>query len=284
MTQTSVQTFRPGCRSEYAPLKQVILCPPRFLEIREVINRTQRHFADENIDREKAQQQHQHLVDILGKLGVEVIQLHPDPRFSEQVFTRDIGFTVGPRLYISRMEKPIRQGEESLLTGWLQKEGIPFSRITEGSIEGGDVLLDGDTLYIGDSGRTSRKAIAALRRDLPHLNVVSLGFPEKYLHLDCLFNPLSSREALIYPHAFADSDLRRLASRYSLIEVSEEEQFRLGTNVLSVGYRTVISQPVNPGVNEKLRRRGFTVIEVDLSEITKSGGAFRCCTLPLLRG
>lgn len=171
-----------------------------------------------------------------------------------------------------------------MLTGWLQREGIPFSRITEGNIEGGDVLIDEDTLYIGDSGRTSRKAIATLRQELPHLNVVSLHFPEKYLHLDCLFNPLSSREALIYPQAFADSDLRRLASRYSLIEINEDEQFRLGTNVLSIGNRTVISQPVNPDVNKKLRQRGFTVIEVDLSEITKSGGAFRCCTLPLLRG
>ncbi|MFD1427377.1 N-dimethylarginine dimethylaminohydrolase [Kroppenstedtia sanguinis] len=284
MTQTTVQISRPDCRSEYAPLKQVLLCSPRFLEIREVINRTQRHFADENIDREKAQQQHQHLIDVLEQLGVKVILLQPDPRFSEQVFTRDIGFTIGPRLYISRMEKSIRQGEENLLTGWLQREGIPFSRITEGNIEGGDVLIDEDTLYIGDSGRTSRKAIATLRQELPHLNVVSLHFPEKYLHLDCLFNPLSSREALIYPQAFADSDLRRLASRYSLIEINEDEQFRLGTNVLSIGNRTVISQPVNPDVNKKLRQRGFTVIEVDLSEITKSGGAFRCCTLPLLRG
>lgn len=281
---TTVPTFQPECRSEYDPLKQVILCSPRFLEIREVINRTQRHFADENIDREKALQQHQNMVVILRKLGVEVILLEPDPRFPEQVFARDIGFTLGSRLFIAKMEEPIRRGEEILLMDWLEREGIPSFRITEGSIEGGDVLIDGDTVYVGDSGRTSRKAIAVLQRELPHLNVVSLQFPEKYLHLDCVFNPLSSQEALIYSPAFAKSDRDRLATRYSLIEVSTEEQFQLGTNILSLGDRTLLSQPVNPEVNEKLRQRGFNVIEVDLSEIIKSGGAFRCCTLPLMRG
>lgn len=283
MIQTTVQTFRPDCRSEYDPLRQVILCPPRFLEIREVINRTQRHFADENIDREEALQQHQNLVDILRKQGVEVILLDPDPRFPEQVFTRDIAFTLGPHLFSAKMEEPIRRGEEVILMDWLGREGIPSIQISEGSIEGGDVLIDGETVYVGDSGRTSRQAIDALRRELPHLYVQSLPFPEKYLHLDCVFNPLSSREALIYSPAFRKKDRDYLAAHYTLIEVTAEEQFRLGTNVLSLGDRTLLSQPVNPGVNEKLRQRGFKVIEVDLSEIIKSGGAFRCCTLPLLR-
>ncbi|SMO59294.1 dimethylarginine dimethylaminohydrolase family protein [Melghirimyces algeriensis] len=274
----------PRCWNEYAPLKQVILCPPRFIEIREVINRTQRHFAKENIDRERAEKQHRILVNTLRDFNVEVILLNPDSRFPEQVFTRDIGFTLGPRLIISRMDEPIRQGEESVLKTSLTKNGIPFTTISTGNIEGGDVIIDGDTVYIGDSGRTSINAIEEIRQNLPHMNIVSLSFPEKYLHLDCVFNPLSHREALIYPPAFSRSDLSRLASRYHLIEVSTEEQFQLGVNVLSIGNRRVLSQPINPMVNKKLRQHGFSVVEVDLSEIIKSGGAFRCCTLPLIRG
>ncbi|PTX55124.1 N-dimethylarginine dimethylaminohydrolase [Melghirimyces profundicolus] len=283
MIQATPTLHRPRCWSEYDRLKRVILCPPRFLEIREVINRTQRHFAKENIDRSRAERQHRNLVNVLRDHHIEVILLDPDSRYPDQVFTRDIGFTLGPRLFVSRMEEPVRQGEENLLKAWLEREEIPYTEVSAGSIEGGDVIIDRDTVYIGDSGRTARRAIAEIRRALPHMNVISLPFPEKYLHLDCVFNPLSHREALIYPPAFYPSDLARLSSRYSLIEVTAEEQFRLGTNVLSIGNRTVLSQPINPELNTRLRRHGFTVIEVDLSEIIKSGGAFRCCTLPLLR-
>jgi len=271
------------CWSEYDTLQRVLLCPPRFMEIREVINQTQRRFARKNIDREQAERQHRNLVNTLRDHQVDVVLLEPDSRFPEQVFTRDIGFVLGPQMFISRMDEPIRQGEETRLEVWLQDEGIPFTSVDTGPIEGGDVIVDGDTIYIGDGGRTSHKAIDELRRRLPHLEVISLPFPEKYLHLDCIFNPLSPREALIYPPAFVDSDLARLAARYHLIEVSKEEQFQLGTNVLSIGNRKLISQPSNPEVNARLRRHDFTVLEVNFSEIVKSGGAFRCCTLPLLR-
>jgi N-dimethylarginine dimethylaminohydrolase len=57
----------------------------------------------------------------------------------------------------------------------------------------------------------------------------------------------------------------------------------MGTNVLSIGDRKIISLPVNKNVNKQLRDRGYEVIEVDITEIIKSGGSFRCCTLPILR-
>ncbi|MER2113457.1 MAG: arginine deiminase family protein, partial [Solibacillus isronensis] len=63
----------------------------------------------------------------------------------------------------------------------------------------------------------------------------------------------------------------------------KEEQFQLGTNVLSIGNKRILSLPVNINVNKQLRDRGFQVIEVDITEIIKSGGSFRCCTLPILR-
>ena len=36
-------------------------------------------------------------------------------------------------------------------------------------------------------------------------------------------------------------------------------------------------------VNKKMREFGFNVIEVDFSEIIKSGGSFRCCSMPVER-
>ena len=47
--------------------------------------------------------------------------------------------------------------------------------------------------------------------------------------------------------------VQMLASRYTLIEVSEEEQFTLGTNVLSIGDKKVFSLPQNMEVNKQMR-------------------------------
>lgn len=104
------------------------------------------------------------------------------------------------------------------------------------------------------------------------------------MHLDCVFNIVSESEALIYPKALEPEEVEMLAKRYDLIEVPEDEQFTLGTNVLSIGRKTIISLPCNRHVNQQLSKRGYHIIEIDLSEIIKSGGSFRCCTMPLIRG
>jgi len=63
----------------------------------------------------------------------------------------------------------------------------------------------------------------------------------------------------------------------------DSEQFTMGTNVLSIGHNRVFSLPINQGVNDQLRQHGYKVLEVDFSEIIKSGGSFRCCSMPIER-
>ncbi len=74
-----------------------------------------------------------------------------------------------------------------------------------------------------------------------------------------------------------------VSETYDLIGVTREEQQRLGTNVLSLDPQTVVSQPTSQRINDEMRARGITVIEVPYSEPPKTGGSFRCCTLPLYR-
>ncbi|WP_173223768.1 dimethylarginine dimethylaminohydrolase family protein [Kroppenstedtia pulmonis] len=280
-----METYTPllSCWSEYDILQRVVLCPPQFMRISRIINEVQKKYAEENIHTSLAKEQHRQFSAKLRQLEVDVVQLEPLPSFSDQVFTRDIAFTLGNDLFISQLEEGVRQGEEQVLQDWLNHNNIPYQKIRSGSIEGGDVLVDQNTVWVGDSGRTSRKAMEELRLKAPDWQIICLPFPDRYLHLDCVFNPVSPQEALIFPDAFSPDILQLLASRYQLIEVNANEQFTLGTNVLSLGNRTIFSLPVNTEVNRSLRDRGFTVIEVDLSEIIKSGGSFRCCTLPLNR-
>lgn len=272
-----------NCDSEYGTLKKVIVCEPRYMKIDEIINETQRHFAKDNINMKRAMKQHQLFVDTMKKNGVDVYKLPAMEKFPEQVFTRDIGFTIGETVFVSRMGSNIRDGEEKVLRNWLLEHQINLSLIEGDRIEGGDVIVHGDTVYIGVSGRTSEETIQELQSQVPHMNVVPVPFNPIYLHLDCVFNILSEKDALIYKPAFEEKDYQMLASTFNVIEVEKEEQFTLGTNVLSIGNKKVLSLPINENVNRALRERGYEILEVDISEIIKSGGSFRCCSMPLYR-
>ncbi|WP_338472562.1 arginine deiminase family protein [Niallia sp. XMNu-256] len=283
MVKTVLDRSQIHCQSEYGTLKKVVLCKPQYMEIKEVINDVQKKYIKNNIDRSLAIAQHQIFEQSLRNAGVEVIKLKPSKDHPEQVFTRDIGFTLGNHLFISEMANPIRQGEEKVLSHWLNEYDIPYKKLSTHPIEGGDVIVDGNRVFIGISHRTSINAVQALQRDLPDFAILPIPFNPKYLHLDCVFNILSPKDALIYPNAFDPKVAKVLSNMYHLIEVSEREQFSMGTNVLSIGHNQVFSLPINHNVNLQLRQRGYQVLEVDFSEIIKSGGSFRCCSMPLVR-
>jgi N-dimethylarginine dimethylaminohydrolase len=283
MQENATANTKTFCMSEYDVLKRVILCQPQYMTIRDVINETQKHFKNEGIHIERALEQHGEFVKTLKDHGVEVILLPYHKKYPEQVFTRDIGFTLGQTIFVAKMATDIRVGEEDVLKQWLEDEEISYFNLAEELIEGGDVIIDQETIYVGLSNRTDLKAAEQLQRLLNQFTIIPIPFKEKYLHLDCVFNVISPEVALIYPNALTKEDIDLFSSRYDLIEVSEEEQFQLGTNVLNIGNKQILSLPVNKNVNTQLRNRGFEVIEVDITEIIKSGGSFRCCTLPILR-
>ncbi|MBB4824579.1 N-dimethylarginine dimethylaminohydrolase [Sporosarcina luteola] len=270
------------CDTEYDPLRRVILCQPKFMAIEEAINEVQKKYEAENINQHRAMKQHAQFEKLLKQHGVDVIKLPSCPEYPEQVFTRDIGFTIGETVFVAELAADIRKGEESKLEEWLTAENIPY-KTTTSRIEGGDIIVDGHTVYIGISSRTSEEAVWQLEQSLEGYEVKKIPFDETYLHLDCVFNILSPDRALIYSPAFDPQIVDELAASYELIEVNVEEQFTMGTNVLSIGNGKVFSLPQNKEVNAALKKNGFDVIEIDFSEIIKSGGSFRCCSMPVER-
>lgn len=275
--------MKPSCYTEYDPLKKVIVCHPKYMGFGKIRNVENQSTKKVSIHIDKAMSQHGEFVRKLRDYGVEVEYLTPKEGLTEGVYTRDIAFTLGEDIFIAKMAHPPRVGEENNLIQWLNLQGIQHQDLFDDHIEGGDVLIDQDTIYIGVSNRTTEAAIKHVRSLLPNFNIIDLPFSDKFLHLDCIFNILSPTEALIYPGEFPKEKEDYLRSRYNLIEVSTKEQESLGTNVLSIGHRRVFSHSENSGVNESLRHHGYEVIEVDFSEIIKSGGAFRCCSFPLVR-
>lgn len=269
--------------TEYGILKEVLMCSPEEMRIKKPINEVQKSYEDENIDQEKAIEEHQFLIETLKNYGVTVQLLPALSKLPEQVFTRDLGFATEKGIITGRMETDIREPEIKEFKSWLQRQHWDYLSIEEGSIEGGDVLIDEDVIYAGDSSRTSEQAVKRLEELFPAKKIVTIPFDKKYLHLDCIFNILSPETALLYPDALSNDIVRDICRRYRTIEVTEEEQFRLGTNVLSIGNETVISLPENKKVNKNMKEMGFEVLEIPFSEIIKSGGSFRCVTMPLIK-
>ncbi|GAF13333.1 LOW QUALITY PROTEIN: NG,NG-dimethylarginine dimethylaminohydrolase 1 [Bacillus sp. JCM 19045] len=271
------------CRTEFGQLMEVLVCEPRFMAIKEPINKIQRTYVKENIDKNLLCAQHNQLVQTLKEHGVTVHAVPAAEQFPEQVFMRDSGFTIEDTLYIARMESAIRRGEEKKLNAFLESIGKPYHMLEKGTIEGGDVILTENTVYVGSSGRTSKDSIEVLKNNHPSLQFQWIDFDHSYLHLDCVFQPVSNDYALIYEQAIEEESLQLLKKAYTCIPVSKEEQFHLGVNILSIGNGKIIALPMNKSTNALLREEGFTVIEVEFSEIIKSGGSFRCVTLPVLR-
>lgn len=283
LMQMIQEALYPWCIDEYSRLKSVCMCPPTYLSIKEIINETQRFYAKQNIRTDVALEQYYMLRNVLKKCGVQVFELEPHPQLNEQTFTRDMAFTIGNKVYIANLKEKIRQYERHEGKKWLEEQKVPSEELHSPFIEGGDVMIDQRKIWIGVSGRTTRKAVHELRTRFPKYDIHEIIVPPKYLHLDCVFNVVAPNLALVYSPAFQRRDLDLLANHYELIEVQADEQFTMGINVLSLGEGRIISQPKNDKVNYQLRNRGFEVISVDLSEIIKSGGSARCLTLPISR-
>jgi N-dimethylarginine dimethylaminohydrolase len=87
---------------------------------------------------------------------------------------------------------------------------------------------------------------------------------------------------MYYPEAFSIGSqqvLRRLYPDAILAGRRDAEAF--GLNAVSDGVHVVLPQ-IATGLIEQLRERGYSPIGVDMSELHKSGGAVKCCTLELL--
>lgn len=280
--------------SETAPLRSVIVgYPDNFLDVEpEIINETQRKFYDGPDAPTKAAvtEQLNGFIAVLRDHGVTVHQPRPLPYIPDQMMTRDIGVVIGDTLAVTTMAAHSRKHEWRGYA-YLFEHFMPDTKVIFGPedlvLEGGDVIVDKGKVFVGIGQRTTLAGAAWLMQLVPEYEIVPINLRglhqgEDVLHLDCSFLPVGEHSALIYPDGMREVPAS-LRETYDLIEVTREEQQRLGTNVLSLDPSTVVSQPTSTRINDEMRARGIDVIEVPYSEPPKTGGSFRCCTLPLHR-
>lgn len=280
--------------SETAPLRSVIVgYPDNFLQVDpEIINETQRqyYFGPDAPTPEDVTRQLNGFIDVLVARGVDVQQPHPLPYLPDQMMTRDIGVVIGDTFVVTTMAAKSRRhewrGYSHLFEKFPEHVKVLFGP-EDLVIEGGDVIVDRGKVFVGIGQRTTLAGAAWLMQLVPEFEIVPINLNgldagEDVLHLDCSFLPVGDGYALIYPDGMRDIPAS-LRETYELIEVTREEQQMLGTNVLSLSPDCVVSREDSTRINGELRARGIEVIELPYSEPPKTGGSFRCCTLPLHR-
>ena len=279
--------------SETGRLRSVIIgYPDNFHQVPPaIINETQKqyYFSSERPTRAQVKADLERFKAALVQHDIEVLQPCPVAGVPDQLMTRDIGVVIGNTFVITRMARQSRQDEWHGLQHILaQIDQRQIVRVPEGIVlEGGDVIADNGRIFVGLSQRTGLEGANFLAAQFPEFEVIpvplkQLADGEDVLHLDCSFVPVGSRHALIYPDGLVETPTI-IPQQYDLIPVTKAEQQILATNVLSISPTQVISRAKSSRVNAELRRRGLEVIALEFDDPPKTGGSFRCCSLPLWR-
>ena len=242
--------------------------------------------------------------DVLHKYKVKIYKPQ-DIHFLNQIFTRDVGFVIQDKFFISNIiqDRSLEiNGLEEILQNINSDNIINFPDSV--SVEGGDVILCDKYLFVGYSkendfdsykvARTNEAAVSFLQKIFPdkevlgfELNKSDKDFTKNILHLDCCFQPIGYNSAILYVDAFYNtSDVDFLINYFgedNIIFINRNEMSEMYANVFSISPNTIVSDKKFVRLNLELKSKGFIVEEINYMQVSKMGGLFRCSTLPLLR-
>nr|WP_106449592.1 arginine deiminase family protein [Trichococcus alkaliphilus] len=269
-------------------LEKVLLSKPNHVHQAEQINEISKNWNLEHIDERRVQKEFHDLHALYESLGISVELMEKDEILPHAVFARDFGGCVNEGYILGKFKNGIRLPETAAYEEKMAELGVPLLGEVSGAgvFEGGDfAFLDERTVAIGMLDRTNAEGFGQITEILKPLGyeVHSVEMDPRYLHLDMCFNLVAPKVAIGYadlPETFV-ALLKKM--EIELITDDEPAIFRHGYNVQAIGRDEVISLVQNRGINEKMRKKGLTVHEVELTELLKLGGGIHCMTFPLRR-
>jgi N-dimethylarginine dimethylaminohydrolase len=241
---------------------------------------------------------------VFEKYNIEVYR----PKIIEnynQIFARDICFVIEDKMFLANILPDREREVDAIEHVWSQVEKSNRIRLPENChIEGGDVMLWNEYLFIGTylgadysnyiTARTNMAAINALRDYFPEKKIKYFNLRKSNtdpfnnaLHLDCCFQPIGTNKAIIHKNGFLDEEdykwLIKFFGNNNVFEIDKQEMYDMNSNIFSIDEHTVISEVNFTRLNNWLEELGFTVEKVNYREIAKQEGLLRCTTLPLIR-
>ena len=241
---------------------------------------------------------------VFQKYNVQVFRPEMIANYN-QIFTRDIGFVID-NVFIKSNILPDREGELQAIQ-YIIDQINPAKVVRppkEVHIEGGDVMLWNNYIFIGTYKGSDYKDYITARTNLQGVAYIKALFPDKIvkefdlvkskieardnaLHLDCCFQPVGKNKGIIYKSGFREEAdyvfLIELFGKQNLFHITRDEMYDMNSNVFSIDENVVVSEQKFTRLNNWLRENDFIVEEIPYAEIAKQEGLLRCSTLPLIR-
>lgn len=225
------------------------------------------------IDVDLAREQHAAYEAALAALGCHVEQLPPEPQMPDAVFVEDVAIVLDELAVVARPGARSRRGETGSIAAALEPHRPLFTIDPPGTIEGGDVLRVGRTLFVGVSTRTNRPGLEQFRRIVSAFDYgVEPVEVAGALHLKSAITCVGERTLLInrnWVDAYAFGD-------YDLIDVDPTEPF--SANALLVGGGLIYPEQCER-TRATLEGLGIRIVPVNVSELAKAEGGVTCCSV-----
>jgi dimethylargininase len=228
------------------------------------------------IDVSKAIAQHKAYEDCLAELGAKMISLPAESELPDSVFVEDTAVALDEIAIIANPGAPGRQAEtESVAAALMPYRPLKF--ITNpATLDGGDVLRIGRTIFIGLSQRTNRAGVEQMRELLGGYGYEVEAIELKgCLHLKSACSYIGRNTVLLHRSWIEPERL----SGYELLDVAEGEPDAANALLLN----DVVMMPAScPRTLAKLEAQNFHVHAIDVSELQKAEAGVTCCSLIFL--
>jgi dimethylargininase len=225
------------------------------------------------IDVETARHQHRGYMQRLAAGGFEVEELGTPAHLADAVFIEDPALIIEETVVLSRPGAPSRRPEVEGVGKVLEGAFAVRSIEAPGTLDGGDVLRMGGTLFVGLSERTNEDGIRQLAALAIESGLETVPVPvADTLHLKSVVTALDEATLIAAPGHF-DPDV--FGPRVRIEWITGERH----VNVLRLPDGTILVPESQPLVRAAVESAGWAVVSVDVSEFEKADGGLTCLSL-----
>jgi dimethylargininase len=217
-----------------------------------------------------AARQHARYVEALAGAGWEIREAPAADDLPDSAFIEDTMVVCDGLAVLARPGAAERRPEVAGAEAAVRELGLEVASIgAPGTLDGGDVLQVGDTVYVGRGGRTNGEGIRQLRAHLPHRTVVPVPLG-RVLHLKSAVTALPDGTLVC-----ADRSPLDTAPLPPVRAVPEEA----GAHVVLLGAGRVLMAASAPRTAELYDDWGFDVVVVDIGEFERMEGCVTCLSV-----
>lgn len=286
MTESAPKPVSKSPSNRLPVAREYLMCSPKHFTVEYAINPWMD--PDTPVDTDLALAQWSELAETYRALGHTVREIESQPGLPDMVFAANSGLTLEGRVLGAKFRAPERVDEAEHYRRWFAADGYREVTMPEFVNEGeGDFAWTGRLLLAGTGFRTDPGAHAEAQ-EFFGVPVVSLRLIDpRFYHLDTALCVLSDTtdsapaQVAYFPGAFSDGSRAVLERLFpDAIRAEEADAACLGLNAVSDGRNVVLPRQAT-GLTAQLAERGYATVPVDTSELLKSGGGPKCCTLEL---